>query len=426
MTNETTTELKTFNIPEWRFSAFQKDFSRLVRRASKLGVAEPSFEVVKRWVKPAVISEDGAVLEPSRDFVTVKVFGAAPKLAGWRFLAVIEHSDEGNLVRKVPSAEAPVRLDVRANAATCEHCKTNRKRVETFIVQKIETGEQKQVGRQCIADFLGGESPESIARWAELVAAFDFDEYEESEGGYGQTNNREFRASLAEFLAWTVKIVNESGWLSRTEARDRGSLFLATADLSWSALTATDGTVTRADFGYLTDADRAAGHELVEWIEKYFESLDQSKFDENEYLYNVRLIVDAGDVRFRTAGLAASIIRIRDKVLGDETHYGRRRSQDPQYVGEIGKRSVFRNLVVYKISDFENAFGASHLHLFLDEQGNILKWVTGTTRLGIGRSYNVKGTVKEHKDYKGIKQTTLSRCALVDEKGKALPEAEYK
>lgn len=61
--------------------------------------------------------------------------------------------------------------------------------------------------------------------------------------------------------------------------------------------------------------------------------------------------------------------------------------------------------------------GVTNLHTFKDEQGNILVW---KTELFIdadeGTKMLLKGTVKEHSDYKGIKQTVMTRCKLKEVK----------
>lgn len=63
-----------------------------------------------------------------------------------------------------------------------------------------------------------------------------------------------------------------------------------------------------------------------------------------------------------------------------------------------------------------------YLHTFEDESGNVLVWKTtspiarevGDHYIDVnkGETVTVKGTVKEHGEYKGIKQTVLTRCKI--------------
>lgn len=53
------------------------------------------------------------------------------------------------------------------------------------------------------------------------------------------------------------------------------------------------------------------------------------------------------------------------------------------------------------------------IHTFVDENGNKLVWMTGKgIEFDEGQQVRITGTVKEHSEYKGEKQTSLSRCKI--------------
>lgn len=56
----------------------------------------------------------------------------------------------------------------------------------------------------------------------------------------------------------------------------------------------------------------------------------------------------------------------------------------------------------------------SYMYLMHDAAGNIYKWST-SCYYGEGEDVHFKATVKEHAEYKGIKQTVLTRCTKVKE-----------
>ena len=58
-----TQELVTFEIKTEYFRRFQDEFSKLAKKAAKLKVSAPSYEVVGTKVVPAVIGEAGNVKE---------------------------------------------------------------------------------------------------------------------------------------------------------------------------------------------------------------------------------------------------------------------------------------------------------------------------------------------------------------------------
>ena len=80
-------------------------------------------------------------------------------------------------------------------------------------------------------------------------------------------------------------------------------------------------------------------------------------------------------------------------------------------IGERIERSVkFVNLVELG----ETQFGTNRLFLFEDEKENQYSWITGTNKTwSIGDSLKIRGTVKEHETYKGIKRTALTRVMEV-------------
>jgi hypothetical protein len=81
------------------------------------------------------------------------------------------------------------------------------------------------------------------------------------------------------------------------------------------------------------------------------------------------------------------------------------------YVGNIGERLNLELLVVDTYA-MESNFGSSTMHVMEDADGNTFLWTTSSKTLTPGLNYKMKGTVKDHKLYKGTKQTILTRCIV--------------
>lgn len=86
------------------------------------------------------------------------------------------------------------------------------------------------------------------------------------------------------------------------------------------------------------------------------------------------------------------------------------------FVGEIGER-IFELPVTYiSCYGYDTRFGYSQSFRFETEEGDIIKWSTGTHQtLEIGEKIRLTGTVKEHKTYNGENFTVLTRCKIVKE-----------
>lgn len=94
------------------------------------------------------------------------------------------------------------------------------------------------------------------------------------------------------------------------------------------------------------------------------------------------------------------------------------------WIGEVGKRMTIPATYMYSAHFEVKAFVGygteiMYIHNFRDENGNQLVWKTGR---GLGDTcvegdkVSLTGTVKEHSEYKGQKQTILTRCKIVREK----------
>lgn len=98
-----------------------------------------------------------------------------------------------------------------------------------------------------------------------------------------------------------------------------------------------------------------------------------------------------------------------------------------EYVGNVGDKIempvTFWKMSTYKVKAFggyynrdEPAMETKYIYSFIDASGNCLIWnTTSFNELTAGDKLILKGTIKGHKEYKGIKQTELQRCKITKE-----------
>lgn len=83
-----------------------------------------------------------------------------------------------------------------------------------------------------------------------------------------------------------------------------------------------------------------------------------------------------------------------------------------EYMGEIKERLRNLDVIVTGCREIDSAYGLFYLYTFLFGE-NVLIWKTSVEKtLSIGQHVALTGTVKEHKEYNGVKQTVLNRCLL--------------
>jgi hypothetical protein len=377
-------------IPSFNLPHLQDAIEAMNRRCRKLGQSEI------RLTTGATIFEERrheTGVKYKIEMVNVDVVGESPVLDGWKLVGVIERIEEENMVRCVPGETVP--SDYRLADNHCDHCKTSRMRKEVFVLRHID-GRHVQVGRQCIADFLGHVSVESMIARAEWEISAVSEVRDACDENYGHV---ERTIPLGLFVATTAIVIRRLGWVSRKMAEDATRETLTTAHLVWQVLTSNDKFTK----------------ELVESNQLYVESRDEElaeratvwaaslPTDEGDYLYNLGVACRCASVTYRTRGTVASVIAAYNRVLDSG------KKTPCVHVGTVGKREEFA-VTVKKLSYFDSQYGVKTLVRF-DAAGNVLIWwASGNTDwLHEGDELKIVGTVAKHDDYKGTPQTVLKR-----------------
>lgn len=313
---------------------------------------------------------------------------------GYRLVGVIDHVE--NLVRSVPG-ETMLLSPFVDRGPVCDHCHTSRDRNETFILQDVN-GTNRQVGRQCLGLFLG-ITPETALNMVGMVSeAMVFDE--EWTG-----SPRAKGVDLSFFLAHTACMIRTAGWRSRSSA---GNGQVATADMALSNMLDQELRTKSKRTGQplwvdpsVVDGETATA--VAAWMAGLAERSNLS-----DYMTNLAQIGQNGFATDKSAGYAASGINAFLKEKEEAIKVAARREQSGVHVGVVGGKLV--NWEVEKVSSagFDTEYGYTFFHRFVDKSGNVLVWRT-TTELDNGK-YLLSGTVKAHDEFKGEKQTNMTRC----------------
>ncbi|PZR79266.1 MAG: hypothetical protein DI537_41265 [Stutzerimonas stutzeri] len=225
------------------------------------------------------------------------------KIDGWRFLARIDHAPEtGNILRAVPNTGVDIDARFRNASPDCQHCNHKRLRRDTFVLHNEETGEYKQVGSTCLADFLGHDAAK-LGRIAELTGyACELARAIEREPAEEPRTLQERRyIDLWEFLVHTAAMVRLNGWTSGKSAYENG--YTATR------MQALDNMFPAPMMRMQTERPTAEDIELakkaLDWAQSFGE-----KADLNDYEHNVLVIAESSVIDYRSTGIAASIVGV--------------------------------------------------------------------------------------------------------------------
>lgn len=389
------TAIETFTVPALNLMNLTKKLDKLARKANKYGTAPIGYKIGDRRIETVTIYVDNEPRKIQTEMVDISVWGEAPKFGNYTFLARVELLDGENIVNNI----AGVKLDSRFRhmVSECDHCGHNRCRKDVYVFAD-ESGNQIAVGRTCLRDFTGCDNPLEItsrARFlAEIKTACDDEYMSFASGGYGYIVN--------DVLKYAAANIRVNGWTSKTMVQnDWEGKLTATADMVFLDLNPTP----KRKAIELTEADIALAKECIE----YFKALPIQ--DDNDYLNNLRVICKMDNIDFRKLGILVSAVNviIRNKQKEQE----KKTAPVSEFFGDIKTRYREVELTFNReISLGCGMYGEQFLYAFVDNSGNQFTWITGKREFNIGETYTMDFTVKAHKEYRGIKQTVITRASI--------------
>lgn len=380
----------TYRIAPSHLSELEARLTKLAKRAAKLG-CDPL-----TWT----VGEAYRILDPDTHephvYVDVDVTGTTPRYAGWTFVASIEQYGDDLLITTPPDETVPSDFDRSALAQTCDHCRANRRRKQTFLLRH-EDGRTVRVGSTCIKDFLGHNFP-AVSLFQALR---ELDEYAGGLGG----GSGEWCPDLSEYLTAVAMHIRVGGFMSRSRAEVE--LRSSTADqvLGWYNARAKGKRVDQP-----TDDDAEMAARVLSWALALGEP-------DNDYLINVSVVARAGFVTMKTAGIAASFQSAAGRAWEREARdkAARNLTETSEHFGEVGERGTW-NVTVLGCYTTEGYYGTTWIYKFATTDGNAVTWFsTRNAEVDVGESYWLTGTVKKHDRYRGTAETHVSRCRLSTE-----------
>lgn len=83
-----------------------------------------------------------------------------------------------------------------------------------------------------------------------------------------------------------------------------------------------------------------------------------------------------------------------------------------EYEGKEKERLRDLEVVLTGVHSFDGFYGTSYIYTFKHGE-NVLVWMTSSwKKIEVGEDLILTGTVKSHEEYRGVKQTKLSRCVV--------------
>lgn len=397
----------TYSIHESLIDKLEKKLTTIQNKCEKYG-CEFYYERTGEEFKK-VKDEDGKV--QIHRFIIVEASGLAI-INDWRFVAVIEHKDSGNVIRQYDyNLDVPSKY--RTTKPICEHCGTLRNRKDTYLVYNDATGDWRQVGKSCLKDFTNGLDADQVAKFMSYQDVLD--EY----NGYtfsGQSYHKYY--PMQDILLYGVECVKHFGYV-KSGSWDSQPTGCHTSDLydhiefgkkpPFRKVEDIENEIQRVGFKAITAENKAEVAKMIEWVI----SEDSSN---NTYINNLQVLVKSKYITYRDIGLLVSLIaayhRHIDKITQDKARAAKHASEmQSRHVGNI-KDTITIDVQSYQIvTSWNTQYGLSCMYKFTDIEGNVFIWIT-SCYIDMDKKIKLRGTIKEHSEYNNVKQTVLTRCKV--------------
>ncbi len=395
-----------YSIFEGNLERLEKKLVRIQNKCKKYG-ADFHYEVVGEEFKEVEVTVDGKIQKQLTRFIIVDVEGFA-KVNDWEFVATVDHHENRNVIRNIIDIEIPERY--WTSDCYCEHCSTVRRRKDTFLIHNTVTGEFKQVGRSCLRDFTGGYDAELVASYISMHdSLIEGEEYNPDGAFYGFFN--QYR-DLDNVLKMSKSIIAKMGFVASSSETAHPSKFVLIdfEDLLDRGVSKFNEYIVDAGvFKYYEDFNN---DEYIQNLKKYYLDSEET----SAYMNNMKTLFSSNYCKSKDYGYIVSAVFSYDREIEKREQRAlaeaKRKAENElsEYVGNIkDKITVQVNSAVCVCCNEDGYGGLSYLYKFIDFDGNVFMWSTGKD-LDLDTLITISGTVKDHKEYNGLKQTWLTRC----------------
>lgn len=390
----------------------RKLLDKLVRKAARYGNDDIRYTVgdpFRKSVEKRHPFTGKVTIVNGPELITISVTGSAPRVGDFTFVAKIEHLATGNILDVIPGETVDHRF--RVTASSCEHCNTDRRRNETFVVRSAD-GSEVQVGRSCLVDYVGRATPAGLIQKFAFLREFEALGSEDSD--WSPHRDRGFFVDDA--LAATAVAIRLFGWCSKSQAMNHEDLNSTAGIVSSFFWPPTRDKYNGYIFERNDEMRRAALDTDMAYAQSAREWAVSGGAGTSEYAHNLKVLCGLGHVGAKRLGIVCSAVPAYERACDREVERTARAAVDARSAWQGAEKERLRGLIVTQIDARViggNDYGELVLVKFRDDAGNVFTWFTGSgSGLNNGDRAELVGTVKRHTEYKGARETQLSRCIV--------------
>ncbi len=404
-----------YSIPENRIEKLEK----IVNKYNKKG-ANITFEIGDKVVETGTLFVEDPITHTCYNYPIkvncVEVFiEGIYRINDWSFVGTIEFTENGNIIRLADNSfEGKIPSKYLHTPQICEHCGKIRNRKDTYLIYNDKTNEFKQVGSSCLLDYTQGLDADECAK---IMSCLDrvknLGHFDYARDEFFDTFNSHSCGCGNDIKNYAIALVKAKGYQKMEHGTGSASDLCA---FYFHDCFREDWEREYSKIAIASDEEVKA---INEYAQQYIES-------NNMYMRNASLTWLKGCIEYRDFGFICSFVNTYLKEVAKRSAIDR----NNEFVGKIGDRITikvksYRCLFSNSYEVAWHTWAESYTYEIIDEEGHTFIWKSSknfdqcevVSKLGDelyfrGASCTVKeivATIVSHDEYKGIKQTKLSR-----------------
>lgn len=389
----------TYNIPEFKIEELEKKLNHIAKKCKKYG-NEFFYKKGDSFFKTIKVDKEKFTFL----FYPIEVEGKAI-INNWEFIATLEHHFSGNIIKRYNTEiEIPERFKFTQDI--CEHCFSNRTRTNLYIIHNTITDEYKQVGKSCLKSYTNGLSAEYVASYMQIIDLLSNDDISE----YNNTYSSRKYYSANDILSYALAITNKYGY-TKTSNDDFQNVTNSTKNIVSNILTnGIENTEIYFNIKLPNEKEiftNDTAKSVNDIIDYYMNCQSES-----EFLHNVKVILSEKYCNIKNIGLLCYLPFGYKKAIEKAEHEKVIAETNSNYVyfGEIGKRYKDIEVKLNVLTSYDAQYGTTYIYKMEDAENHIYTWKT--SNFYESDTYIAVMSIKEHKEYRGQKQTEVTRCKL--------------
>ena len=276
-------------------------------------------------------------------------------------------------------------------------------------------------------DYTHGLNADMIALCASAMDAFE--EAEAREPGFGGFGFGSFEyydvEMVTRFMCETIRHFGyvpkgqEDNWATAARAEAYMNVSLGHVRYFYERKDFDEAKRQMEKVGFNADSEQATAEAkaALTWIMEQ----DASR---STWTHNLQTLVELGEIKTGHYGILASLIPAWNKSLAREAERKAEteKTAHSKHVGEVGERLTVAVASAEVVTSWETEWGIVKLVRFISTDGNVFMWrCSGSLGARAENIAAIKGTVKSHDEFRGVKQTFLTRCKVTETKPAKAP-----